>query len=87
MDVTFYTAIIAWGTWAAVACALFAVWWQIRASKQLTSLQLFLQLHAQYESTLMQEKRSQLAQNLLNNKQLLEVDDTILLFFETLGEL
>jgi hypothetical protein len=87
MNESFYMLVTALGTWAVVACALFAVWWQVRSSKQLASLQLFLQLHAQYESPYMQEKRARLAQKLLDNPQMLEVDDTILLFFETSGKL
>jgi len=83
----FYVAVTAWGTWAAVGCAFFAVWWQIRASKKLTCTQLLLQLSAQYESTDMHRKRAKLANTLLSDPNSRQLDDTVLVFFETLGHL
>lgn len=58
MTQDFYVALAAWGSWAAVACAIFAVLWQVRTTKQLTSLQLFLQLRGEYESANMQARRA-----------------------------
>lgn len=79
--------IIAAGTCAAVLAAFLTVWWQIRTSRRLTSLQLFLQLIAQYESTFMHRKRASLAHTLLSDPKTLKLDDTVLMFFETLGHL
>ena len=87
MTPDFYVAFTAWRTWAAVACAIFAVLWQVRAAKQLTSLQLFVQMRGEYESSNMQVKRAKIAQKLLADPKSLEVDDSVLLFFETLGDL
>jgi hypothetical protein len=83
----FYVAFTAWGTWAAVGCALFAVWWQVVASRNLNRVQLFLQLSAQYESTDMHHKRAKLAKTLLADRTSYQLDDTVLVFFETLGHL
>jgi hypothetical protein len=90
----FYVALTAWGTWAAVLgtwgavlCAIFAVWWQVNSMKQVTSLQLFLQLRGEYESMAMQAQRARLAGELISNPHCLRVSDSVMLFFETLGAL
>lgn len=79
------TFLIALGTWAAVLCALVAVWLQNRSAKRLTCLQLFLQLAAQYDSDEMQRRRAQLSKKLLQNPKTLDVEDTLLVFFENLA--
>lgn len=87
MDDKFYMAVTAWGTWAAVVCALFVVWRQNRASKQLANLQLFLQFVTQYESGDMQRRRVKLANQLLSEPTPLNIDDSVLMFFETVAHM
>jgi hypothetical protein len=87
MDDKFYVAFTAWGTWAAVIIAFFIAWRQNHSAKQLTSFQLFLQLAAQWDSADMHQKRAQLARSLLANPKTLELDDTVLVFFETLAHM
>ena len=73
-----YSAISAIGTWAAVGCALVAVWLQNRSAKRLMCLQLFIQLAAQYESDSMQRTRARIASKLLSNPSATEIDDSLL---------
>jgi hypothetical protein len=80
-----YTAISAWAAWAAVACALLVVWLQNRAAKRLTCLQLFMQLAAQYDSVDMQKVRARLATKLLSDPSTLEIDDSLLVFYENVA--
>jgi hypothetical protein len=87
MDESFYIAFKAWGTWAAIGATLFVVWRQIRASKQVASLQLFLQLAAQWDSAVMQRKRARLARRLLADRAAVDLDDTVLVFLETLAHM
>jgi hypothetical protein len=63
------------------------VWRQNRAAKQLASLQLFLQLAGQWDSWDMHRKRAQLARTLLADRKALRLDDTVLVFFETLAHM
>ena len=83
----FYAAVAAYGTWATVICALVIVWLQNRAAKRLTCLQLFVQLSSQYESADMKASRARLAGALIDNPATLEIDDSILSFFETVATL
>lgn len=87
VDASFYIAFTAWGTWVAISVTLFVVWRQIRASKQLASLQLFLQLAAQWDSADMQQKRARLARKLLDDPTAVDLDDTALVFLETLAHM
>lgn len=82
MDSNTLTAIAAW---AAVACALLVVWLQNRATKRLTCLQLFMQLAAQYDSPDMQRARAHLAEQLLSNPHRLDINDTLLVFYENIA--
>lgn len=82
---TFYSAVAAWGTWATVFCALIVVWLQNRYAKRLTCLQLFIQIAAQYDSADMQAVRRRMADRLLCDPETLEVEDTLLMFFENLA--
>lgn len=83
----FYAALTAWAACAAVAAAFVAVWRQNRAAKKLAGLQLFLQIAAQWDSADMQRKRAQLARTLLVDPKALELDDTVLVFVETLAHM
>jgi hypothetical protein len=80
-----YNAITAGAACAAVAVALIAVWRQNRAVRRLTRQQLFLQMAAQWDSADLQRKRAQLARTLLVDRHTVELDDTVLVFFETLA--
>lgn len=87
MDQSFYIAFTAWGTWVAISATFFVVWRQIRASKQLASIQLFLQLATQWDSANMQQKRARLARRLLADRAAVDLDDTALVFLETLAHM
>jgi len=87
MSDNFYIALTAWGIWASVAMALAALRKQIRAAKELTALQTFLQLAATWESDQMHRKRAQLARTLLANRHAMDLDDSVLVFFETLAHM
>ena len=86
---------IDWGaTWAgvsavaailAVAAMLYVMKVQLTETKKLTSHQLFLQINSQYESEFMQKTRAILAYQLIANRTALEIDDTVIVFFKTLG--
>jgi hypothetical protein len=80
-----YGAISALGTWAAVLCALFVVWSQNRSGQRLTSLQLFIQLAAQYGSAEMHEARRRIAKLLLDDPKTLEVEESLLIYFENVA--
>src|SRR6266404_6616600 len=80
-------AITALATWAAVGGTLVAVWRQNRAAKVLARRQLFLQLAAQYDSEYFQQKRAALARKLSNDRTNLDLDDTVLVFFETMAHM
>jgi len=82
---TLYSAITAWAACAAVACALLVVWLQNRASKHLTCLQLFMQLAAQYDSLDMQRTRARLAAKLLYDPTTVEINDSLLVFYENIA--
>lgn len=82
-----YSAAAAWAAWAAVLAAFVAVWRQNRAAKRLVGVQLFLQIAAQWESVDFQRKRAQLARTLLADRQALEIDETALVFLETLAHM
>ncbi len=81
----FYSAVAAWGTWATVLCALVVVWAQNRFAKRLTCLQLFVQIAAQYDSADMQAVRRRMADRLLSDLSTLDVEDSLLMFFENLA--
>jgi hypothetical protein len=80
-----YSAFAAWGTWAAVVTGLIVLLIQRRTSIRLTSLQLFMQLVAQYDSADMQRLRSDLARRLLVDPETLVVNDSLLVFYENLA--
>ncbi|MEI6232183.1 MAG: hypothetical protein WCT04_03975 [Planctomycetota bacterium] len=75
------------GIWAGIFAALYAVWQQNKIAKELACVQLFLQLTQQYDSDDMQRKRAALADALLANPKAVEIDDTVLTFFENLAHL
>ena len=81
----FYTAIATAGTWAAVLCAFLIVWLQTRAAKRLASLQLFIQLAAQYDSDSMQRIRARLAAKLLSDASSVDLEDSLMVFYENLA--
>ncbi|MGQ0698866.1 MAG: DUF4760 domain-containing protein [Panacagrimonas sp.] len=80
-----YSAISAWATLAAVFCALLVMWSQNRSAKRLTCLQLFIQLAAQYDSSEMQKVRGRLASELLTTPDAVDLEDTLLVFYENLA--
>lgn len=80
-----YTAIAAWAACAAVICSLFVVWRQNRAAKRLMCLQFFMQLAAQYDSSDMQRTRARLAAKLLSEPATLEINDSLLVFYENIA--
>jgi hypothetical protein len=82
---TLYTAITAWAVCAAVACALLVVYLQNRSAKRLTCLQLFMQLAAQYDSVDMQRTRVRLASKLLSYPTTVEINDSLLVFYENIA--
>ncbi|HLX64782.1 MAG TPA: DUF4760 domain-containing protein [Planctomycetota bacterium] len=75
------------GTWAGIFAALYAVWMQNNNERLLTSVQLFLQLAQQFDSDEMERKRVALAKALLKNPKDVEIDDTVLSFFENVAYL
>jgi hypothetical protein len=58
---------------------------QNRTSKQLTCLQLFVQIAAQYDSADMQQVRAALAAKLLGDPETLEISDCLLVFYENIA--
>ena len=82
MDLNLVAALAAW---AGVVCAFVVVWLQNRATRRLTCLQLFMQLAAQYDSVDMQRARARLAQQLLDQPDRLDINDTVLVFYENLA--
>ncbi len=80
-----YAAISAYGSWAAVGCALLIVWLQNRSAKRLIGLQLFIQIAAQYDSEDMHRIRAHLADRLLADNQTLELDTSLLVHFENVA--
>lgn len=80
-----YTAIAAIGSWAAVAAAFLIVMLQNLAAKRLTGLQLFIQVAAQYDSTEMQDQRSSLSRKLLDDPHAVDLNDSLLVFYENLA--
>ena len=82
MDLNLVAALAAW---AGVGCAFVVVWLQNRATRRLTCLQLFMQLAAQYDSTDMQRARAHLSQQLLDRPDSLDLNDTVLVFYENLA--
>lgn len=81
----FWACLAAIGTWATVAAAFAVILVQNRSAKKLTCLQLFLHVAAQYDSTEMNQRRSRLATQLLLESHPLEIDDTLLVFFENVA--
>jgi hypothetical protein len=77
--------IAAFGTWAAIVGAAVMLYFQNRSAQQLTFLQLFLELANRYDSDEMNRRRSRLASTLLINRESLEIDDTVLVFFENVA--
>lgn len=73
------------GTWGAIVGAAFVLWRQNKKAKELTCLQLYLQLSAQYDSPEMNIRRARLAEKLLNDPETLDIDDTLLVFYENVG--
>jgi len=82
MDSSTLTLLAAWAT---VAVALLVVWLQNRATKRLTSIQLFIQLAAQYDSEDMQRARARLAAKLLSDPTTVEINDSLLVFYENIA--
>jgi hypothetical protein len=80
-----YAAISAYGSWAAVGCALLIVWLQSRSAKRLTGLQLFIQVSAQYDSGDMQLIRARIAGLLLADSKTLQLDDSLLVHYENVA--
>ena len=68
-----------------VIIALYAVWFQNRASNKLMRTQLALQFIDQYESKGMCGVRSEIARKLLNYPKCTKIDNTLLVFFEHLA--
>jgi len=83
--ILFYSAIAAIGSWAAVAAAFVIVLLQNRAAKRLTGLQLFMQVAAHYDSPEMQEQRASLSRKLLDNPHAVDLNDSLLVFYENLA--
>lgn len=82
-----WNAIAAIAACTAVLGTLFVMWRQNKATKLLMSRQLFLELAAEWDSSYMQQKRAQLAKTLLEKSDGLQLDDTVLIFFETLAHM
>ena len=80
-----YSAISAYGSWAAVGCALLIVWLQNRSAKRLIGLQLFIQIAAQYDSEEMRRIRARMAKRLLDDGKIPELDDTLLVHYENVA--
>lgn len=86
MDINTVIALFsAIGTWGAIIGAAFVLWRQNKKAKELTCLQLYLQLSAQYDSPEMNIRRARLAKKLLNNPEALDLDDSLLVFYENVG--
>lgn len=87
MEISAFTfeALSAWGTWAAVACAIAAVWSQNRAATRLTCLQMFNEIAAQYSSPEMHAARRRIAMRLLSEPKSLDHEDSLLVFYENLA--
>lgn len=77
-----YTALAAW---VGIVVAIVVLIAQNQSAKKLTCLQLFLQLADRYDSDEMNRRRARLARTLLANRETLEIDDTILVFFENVA--
>jgi hypothetical protein len=73
------------GTWGAIVGAAFVLWRQNKKQKELTCLQLYLKLSSQYESPEMNIRRARLATKLLKDPETLDIDDTLLVFYENIG--
>ncbi len=71
--------------WAAFLAGFVMVWLQNRAAKQLTCLQLFVGLAAQYDATDFQACRANLAAKLLSRPEALDLDDRLLVFYENVA--
>jgi hypothetical protein len=76
---------IAWAPWATVLVTLLVVFLQNRNAKRLSCLQLFIQLAAQYDSVQMQRVRASLAAKLLSDPKTLEINDSLLVFYENIA--
>jgi hypothetical protein len=71
---------------AATFVAMATVWLQNETSKELAKKQNFFQFYQQWESDGMQERRARLAATLLKNRKPEELDDSPLVFLETLSK-
>ncbi len=74
-------------TWAAVACALIAVWRQNQTARALMRLQLSVQIVGLYDSENMQRIRARLARQLLTDLGTRSIDDSVILFLENVAHL
>ncbi len=74
-------------TWATLFVALLIVWLQNRSNRKTMGLQLYNQLAAQWDSNEMQNRRSRLALRLLRKPERIDIEDSILVFFENIGHL
>jgi len=79
---TFWSVLLAL---VATTAAFWAVSAQNKASRELASQQNFLQFYQQWESEGMQERRARLAATLLESSTPTEIDDSPLVFLETLS--
>ncbi|WP_295456770.1 DUF4760 domain-containing protein [uncultured Thiodictyon sp.] len=78
----FYAAIAAYGTWATVVAALIVLFFQNRHAQKLAYLQIVNELVVTYNSDELNKKRANLATALLNDRESINVDDSILVFYE-----
>ena len=72
-------------SWVGVVAAISLVVWQNKISREMAIQQNFMQFYQQWESDGMQERRARLAQALLQESTPTELDDSPLLFLETLS--
>jgi hypothetical protein len=71
---------------AAVFVTIVVMWSQNSLTREITKQQFFLQFYQQWESDEMQTRRADLAESLLKNPIPANIDDSPLLFLETLAE-
>lgn len=82
---TFYTALSAWAACTALVTTAAFVFFQLRTTHRLAYLQIFLQLASQYDSADTRQIRSRLAHCLLKDPECIEIEDSLLVFFENLA--
>jgi len=73
-------------SWAGVIAAISLVVWQNKVARDTASQQNFMQFYQQWESDGMQERRARLAAALLANPVPKDLDDSPLVFLETLSK-